>query len=285
MNILYGISIKEEVVREVHRTVKSLQAFIFISRLSFLNSLIFRANYFVDILSNFLFLYLSIELWTYIYSDSNVGNSLGLLYVLSYVSIARTISKTDMDFVWHIQNRVLNGEIASELVRPIKLSSYLMAQEIGRYIGHILLKVMPVYVCTLLFFDIYVPSQLVSFVLLFISVVLSFFLLFYINYITAIMAFWITKLFSLSIFKDQTIRLLSGSIVPLWFFPAQWIPVLQFLPFSGITYVPVSIYLETNSIEKTAWLILSQLFWIFALSLASRRLWSRAVRNISINGG
>ncbi|MFB5763589.1 ABC transporter permease [Paenibacillus medicaginis] len=262
-----------------------VKTFYYIARQSFLNSMVFRANYFIDFFIDIVFIYLSVSLWSVIFMDNPENSIVSKSELITYMGLARIVARIDMGFVWEIQNRILNGEIASELTKPINIKFYHFSQEVGSYFNNLIIKILPIYLLMIIVFDMKTPINITQFSLFLVSLLFSFLLIFNINFITAIMAFWITKLFSLSVFKDQTIRLLSGAIVPLWFFPDSVLSVVKYLPFSGIVFMPINIYLNKITNEEIINAFLVQIIWIIVTSSIGRYLWFRATRRISINGG
>lgn len=263
----------------------TLATFGILIRQAFLQATVFRANYAIGLLSDLLFVYLSIEVWTELYSGQPVAGGLTIPQLITYVTLARIIAPIDMEFVQQMQQRVLSGEIASELIKPIPLSGYMLAQEIGRYLSRLLLRVLPIALFVLLFTGMTLPQSPVYVLLFVVSVALSFWLMFGINYIAALMAFWVTQLFSINVLKGQTVRLFSGALVPLWFFPASALPLLKLLPFASVAFVPIQLFLERVTLKEACFDLCLQLLWGGIIWWLGRRIWNRAVRQLSVNGG
>lgn len=263
----------------------TLATFAVLIRQAFLQSTVFRANYLIGLLSDLLFVYLSIQVWTVLYSNQILESGPTTIQLITYVTLARIVAPVDMEFVQNMQQRVLSGEIAGELIKPIPLSWFLLAQEVGRYISRLLLRVLPIALLVFFTISLSVPDSPIYILLFVVSIILSFIIMFSINYITALAAFWITQLFSINVLKGQTVRLLSGILVPLWFFPAAALPVIELLPFASIAFVPIQLFLEEISIVKACYSLALQLAWGIIIWQIGRWMWSRAVRQLSINGG
>jgi ABC-2 type transport system permease protein len=83
----------------------------------------------------------------------------------------------------------------------------------------------------------------------------------------------------------QLIRILSGSFVPLWFFP-QWVQkVSAFLPFIYIYQTPLSIYIGKINVKQAFQSMLIQFVWILILSFILSRIWKKACRMVTVQGG
>ncbi|MBN2984746.1 ABC transporter permease [Cohnella algarum] len=262
---------------------RSLAAYYIIARQAWQNAMVFRANYFITLSREILFIILSIELWSALYV-SPIG-SLKFHQLITYLALTRMITTIDMEFVSVVQKRVLTGEIASELVRPIDYSIYLLCQEAGRYLHKLMFLIFPVYVFVFIMIGIKPPASVLTACLFGISLVFSFLIMFYINYITALSSFWITQLYSLNIFKGQIVRFFSGFYVPLWFFPEHLGEVIKWLPFSSIVFIPINIYLQDSFSAMVGLFLFVQLVWTVLLVLISRWIWNKAVFQITIGGG
>jgi ABC-2 type transport system permease protein len=81
------------------------------------------------------------------------------------------------------------------------------------------------------------------------------------------------------------IALLSGSFIPLWFFPDWARKVLSYLPFASIYHAPLSIYIGKIRDLEALNTILLQAVWMIALFICSRFLWSRSKRHLMVHGG
>lgn len=261
------------------------QTVYFIARQSFLNSIAFRAAFFTSFFIELAFIFLSILLWTAIAQGSDSVGGRSIQELITYMGIARLIVPIDMDFVTQVQQRVLSGEIISDFLRPVKTSFLYFSQEVGRYLHRLFLHVLPIYSLVYVIVGINLPSNLTTLLLFLISICLSFILMFYINYLTSLMAFWITQLFSLNVIKGQTVRFLSGYLVPLWIFPASFIEFLKYLPFASVVFIPIEIYLGKLETTTIAIYLSLQIGWIVVFIFLSGLVLKKATNKIAINGG
>jgi ABC-2 type transport system permease protein len=86
-------------------------------------------------------------------------------------------------------------------------------------------------------------------------------------------------------FMAPMVNILSGSIVPLPFFP-NWIQSILFLqPFAGLVDIPYRIYFgNLTGIAALAGLV-QQLIWTAIILLIGRRLLARVMSRIQVQGG
>ena len=85
--------------------------------------------------------------------------------------------------------------------------------------------------------------------------------------------------------KGFIMKLLSGSIFPLWFFPAGFRRVLELLPFMNIYQLPLGIYIGQYSMEEILLRTALQMVWCGALWLLFDILQKKASAVVLIQGG
>ncbi|WP_068776144.1 ABC-2 family transporter protein [Paenibacillus sp. FJAT-26967] len=252
---------------------------------SFKKTLVFRANYFIQLASEFIIVFLSVQLWEGIYNANGDLVKQSLSQMITYMALARLVAHIDMEFVRGVQERVISGAIGNELIRPMEHSWYLFAQESGRFVSRLLTLSLPIYTVVFFVLDINVPKDPLVLLLFFISLTLSFAIMFYINYFVAILAFWIQHLFTLNVLKNNLVRFLSGIYVPLWIFPVSVVVLVEYLPFAMVAFVPIQIYLQQYSIAKSVAFIGIQGFWLIVVYVWAKWMWSIMVKRIEISGG
>ena len=77
----------------------------------------------------------------------------------------------------------------------------------------------------------------------------------------------------------------SGSIFPLWFFPAGFRSVLELLPFMNIYQLPLGIYIGQYAMDEILLRTALQLFWCVALWLLFDILQKKMAAAVLIQGG
>jgi ABC-2 type transport system permease protein len=83
----------------------------------------------------------------------------------------------------------------------------------------------------------------------------------------------------------MSLILFSGMLIPLAFFPAGLRTLAEWLPFQGIVYTPVMIYLGQIQGQALLPALVVQVGWVALLWIGARLFWSRAVRALDVQGG
>ena len=99
------------------------------------------------------------------------------------------------------------------------------------------------------------------------------------------MAFYLKNLWGADILKECIINFLSGATIPLAFMPVGLAKVLEFLPFSSLSYTPVMIYMGMYSYIEIAIRMGMQVFWLCFMIVMSKIVWKHAVKRLCSQGG
>ena len=85
--------------------------------------------------------------------------------------------------------------------------------------------------------------------------------------------------------KKHLLRLLSGSIIPIWFFPPGVARVLGALPFVYIYQLPLSIYIGRGDRAQQLSQMRIQLIWLAVLAGLFFLVQNRVTRKVMVQGG
>ncbi|HHK7830017.1 TPA: ABC-2 family transporter protein, partial [Streptococcus pneumoniae] len=88
-----------------------------------------------------------------------------------------------------------------------------------------------------------------------------------------------------NLLKNSLVAFMSGSLIPLSFFPKIIADILYFLPFSSLIYTPVMIIVGKYNISQMIQAVLLQLFWLLVMIALSQIIWKRVQSHITIQGG
>jgi ABC-2 type transport system permease protein len=118
-----------------------------------------------------------------------------------------------------------------------------------------------------------------------VSSLFSFAILWLMSAMVGMVSFWVAELGNLGMVKDAFVRMLSGSLVPLWFFPAGVQNISEWLPFQYTYQTPIGIYIGMTSASDAVKAIGIQGLWIGILSLLLAWIWKRARSKVMVQGG
>ncbi|WP_194288289.1 ABC-2 family transporter protein [Agrobacterium tumefaciens] len=209
-----------------------------------------------------------------------------LTAILAYAIIASTILSTwEYDrIIRNFDQSLRSGTITSDLMRPIYHPLYLFLLSAGQHFGKTAVLSVPVCACALLLSGA-LPEVGISIVVFLILYLVSICIAFLLNIIFAFLTTVGFSALSCEWVLRGLLQLLSGSLVPLWFFPQTVQNFAAYLPFAWVTYYPASIYAGTMSASKGVGFFAGGVFWILALGAIAAVWWNAILRRTVAGGG
>jgi ABC-2 type transport system permease protein len=228
--------------------------------------------------------YILRALWTALYAQNAAPLNLPLHAMITYATVAMLMSLIlEVDGTRLIREKIREGTIATDLMKPISLPLYFFSDGSGQTLLHALL-VVPSLLFALLMVHIDVPPLSVFAVFL-LSLSIGYCVNFLVNFLMNSLAFWTLETFSVQLVVRWASDLLSGQIIPLTFFPGIVGRLVFALPFAAIYSTPLLIYVGV--IPRAAWLssLAVQLLWLLLFGALCALVWSAASRKVVIQGG
>jgi ABC-2 type transport system permease protein len=271
------------------RLPESLVRYAGVAAASFKEKLAYRFDFFTASLLSLVTAALLSYLWRAVYRSS-VGIEMPLETLITYVCVGQAISMTRLSWLqrrstYQASGKILSGDIIIDLARPLDYQLLQLSDAVGFFFSEMLFINIPSYILFLVVFGIDLPVSPEAAVGFVISLLGAFLLMFSLNYLVAMAAFWTYSALGLIYAKRAIVDILAGSLIPLSLFP-QWLKgISEALPFQGIAYVPLSIYIGTIRGSQIWLSILKQFAWALAMMGLMRLIWARASRRITIHGG
>lgn len=184
-----------------------------------------------------------------------------------------------------IMQAVEKGTIAIDLMRPVNVFGVFLAEDVASVISHVFQNLLPIVLVGSLFVRIPKPASAVSFGLFLISMLLAFGINWLIACMFGMLSFWAVSMDALYQVKKHLIRLLSGSIIPLWFFPEHIGDVLECLPFACLYQLPLNLYIGKYDTMQLVHSFLVQGIWFVFLLVLFFLLQRRVLHRVMIQGG
>ena len=241
---------------------------------------------FTDLLQMYLQMLVFRQVWIALYGgqDAHAGVTLAqaVTYQLVNVIVVRLFSTW---IVWSANHWIRSGDIVFQITRPTYYGHILLFQFIGQALTKLLTTSVPMFVVTCLLFRPTLPSSAAVWVSFGISLGLGFLTAFYLDYILSLIGFWTTELGGLFWAKESIIMILGGTYLPLWIYPPLLRRILAFLPFQGISYTPVAIFVGQIGLSQVPRAFVVQIAWLVILVAGSRRLYASAMKRLAVQGG
>ena len=247
----------------------------------------YRFNFFTAILGALLTMALLYYLWSAIYHSATAMN-MSYQALITYVCLGQAFS-----FARPGQRRVMTkigygirrGDVILDLIRPTDYQLLVFSETLGAYLMEIAMVSLPSYLLALLVFGIDLPASPEAALGFVISLMGALFLIFSLDFLVGLTGFWTFSVWGLGYAKIAVIDILAGTIIPLTLFPEWLRRIVLVLPFKGMAYTPLAIYVGEITGRAIWTSILGQFAWGVGLMLLTRLLWLWARRRIEIQGG
>jgi ABC-2 type transport system permease protein len=256
-----------------------------ISLASMKKEFMYRAHFISVLISSMARLAVFWFLWIAIYKFSSNGLMQGFTFeqMITYSAISTMISYSLTTWLeFFIEEDIKTGRISNILTKPVNYIFFRIYDEFGRMLFKLFTRIIPISLVAFLILGIAVPSN----PLFFISVAISFLINLCFSLLVGLWAI-VSKgsIWGMSKTVQAMNEVLSGSLIPLYFFPAWFTSIAYALPFQAVFNIPLSIYIG----KITGYDILSgigiQLVWLLVLSLVVFLAWRYTKKRIMVYGG
>ena len=244
----------------------------------------YRMEVFTNVGSLLVRLYLMKAVWTALYAQNAAPAGIPLHAMVTYTTVALLMSLVlEVDGTRPIRDKIREGTIATDLMKPISLPLYFFSDGVGMTLLHALL-ILPTLALALFMvhIDVPPPAVLAAFAL---SFLLGYLVNFFLNFLMNGVAFWTLETFAIQLMVRWASDLLGGQIVPLIFFPGLLQKIVLALPFAAIYSTPLLIYLGTIPPSRYAAAMGLQAAWGAAFALLSWLVWRAAANRVVVQGG
>ncbi len=254
-------------------------------KMTFKQNTAYRIEWLLGILNSIIQIFISIAIWKALYGNRQTVNGINFSVIATNFIISLGLSSIFSTNDFAIQQKINDGSIANELLKPIDFRKILLAQTLAQIAFKFLSNFLPTFLITSLVFGILPPAGIVNFLLYLLSMLLGFCVLWSLSLIIQMTAFWIINVWSISTIKNVFVKVLAGAALPLYFMPEPIMKIIRFTPFDSIYHIPLQIYLGNASSEQIILCFLKQIVWIAILYSISILMWNCGSKKIIVQGG
>ncbi|MFN2461639.1 MAG: ABC transporter permease [Candidatus Velthaea sp.] len=261
-----------------------LEPYVEFGRKAFSREATYRVEVFTNLGSLLVRVYLLRMLWTALYAQNAAPAGIPLHAIITYSTVALLMSLVlEVDGTRIIRERIREGTIATDLMKPISLPFFFFSDGVGQTLFHALM-IVPALALALLIvhIDVPAPGTLAVFAM---SFALGYVVNFLMNFLMNAVAFWTLETFAIQLMVRWVSDLLSGQIVPLVFFPGLLQRAVLALPFAAIYSTPLLIYVGTIQPHDYARALMVQAAWLVVFTGLARLVWQAAQRRVVVQGG
>ncbi|MFC4101442.1 ABC transporter permease [Paenibacillus xanthanilyticus] len=258
-------------------------------QMGFQNSLEYRLDFMLSLVSAVFPVVIQYFLWTAIYESSQEGVVYGYTYsqMITYTILAAVVTKLiGTGFEYDVLDDIKNGGLNKFIVKPIGYFFYRAACFFGSKLMFFLISglLIAVALATLQFYVglLIRPSNIALFAL---AVVFALALNFLIFFCIGTVSFWLTDVYHLFEAARIVIIVVSGGIFPTDILGPVVGRVLDWLPFAYTINFPVDVMNGRLGFAGIMEGLALQLVWIAVLTVIANLLWRRGMKSYSAVGG
>lgn len=246
----------------------------------------YRANMLMYLLYWLISPIVYLAVWTSIASAKGSVSGLTPNDFITYYMTLLVVDQLTSNIIIHIfAYKVQDGSLSSELIRPIHplLTNTLMNNLASKALY--LLVFIPLWsVLWLLYRPDYSAVSLTNLLIALPAMLLGFMVSFLLSATITSLAFWTTRIYSLSEFYYAISLLFSGQFVPLQLMPQFIQAAAEFLPFQFFLYFPIQIILGRLTQAQILQGFVTGALWLVVVWFLFRWVWREGLKRYSAVG-
>lgn len=184
-----------------------------------------------------------------------------------------------------IADAVKSGSIATDMIKPVNLFGMYLAEDMGNLVICFFRSTLPIFIVALVIFGLPVPASAQHFLLFLPSFALGYGINWTFSALFAMISFTAIDLGPAFSVKYHFVNMLSGALVPIWFFP-EWLKMaVNCLPFVYMFQTPLGIYIGKYSVSESLLALGVQAVWFTVLTAMVVFAQKRIEKRVLIQGG
>lgn len=263
-----------------------MKKYVYVVKTQIIRSFIYSFNVYGNIIMQTIIMITSAFFWRALYGESQMVQGVEMNGMLTYIVLSSMLSVLLFTNVERrIEQSVMKGTVATDLMKPINIFGVYLAEDAGSVIALVFQNLLPIFIIGSLLIKVPKMADVSLLPMFIISVAESILINWLLAALFGMVAFTAVNIDALIQVKKHLVRLLSGSIIPLWFFP-EWLErILRMMPFVYIYQLPLSIYIGRGSRSELAAQMVIQLVWMVALTIAFITAQRLVTRKVMVQGG
>jgi len=265
-------------------------AYVEFAKRAFSREATYRTEVFTHIGSIALRVYLYFVLWTALYKGHGTQAGFSLQDTITYATLALLLGLIfGVNGAYVIREKIREGGIAIDLMRPISVPLYIFADTAGQT-GFAIVQIVPALLLAMLLLGLNhthleAPASVGAAFAFVLSVGLGFVVNYFLDLMMATITFWTMEIFGIQLMVQFITSLLAGAVVPLQFFPGGSAAIAEASPFAAIYSAPISIYIGQYAGAQIWSTLAMQAMWAVVFGVFAMLLWHVGERRVVIQGG
>lgn len=221
--------------------------------------------------------------WHAIYINKETIGTRSFSQMIVYVILSTSISSVFIyPSIFFMSQEIKTGNVIYLLIKPINYQIQFVFKHFGIFVFMCILITPMFVIFSAITSNIIIPHNILFFI---ISLILGLLTMATFNFILGSICFWTESCDGVSYLKTVIIELCSGALIPLDFFPSYLRRFVEYLPFKGIVYTPISIFQYNYTIKEFFGQCMFQILWVCLFVILGKIIFNKAQKIVMINGG
>ena len=263
-----------------------MRLFFELVKLSARRQITYRAATFAGLVTNFFFGLLRAAVMVALYGARQEVGGITLQGAITFTGLSQaSIAFLSLFGWWDMMRTVYNGQVGSDLLKPMDFFKFWMAQDFGRSLVNLLGRGMVIMVFYALAFEISYPKQPGQWAILIFAMLLAWMVSFAWRFLVNLAAFWVPNAVGIGRMLYSLSWIMSGFMMPLAFYPDWFRSICYLTPFPYMLNTLIEIYLGVLQGPQLLNALLMQALWIVILVGLNQLVLRAGVRRLVILGG
>ena len=262
-----------------------MRAYLEFAIKKFQNKMTYKLDFFMGIVNTAITIAVYLCIYRALYGNAIEVDGITIQMVATNFVISLGLSSAFEYNEMFLQDKIKDGSISNEFLKPVNFIFRLLSENMGEGCFKIIFHFLPATIFTLLYTSLCPPKSLVHFVVMILSVLMGYLILWLISLIIQTWSFWLFSVWGIITIKNVFVKILSGTMLPMWFMPQALKKIIALTPFESIYFTPVQIYLGELSGMEVLNKMGIQLIWIGILGCIAAFFWKKGGKKLVVQGG
>jgi ABC-2 type transport system permease protein len=262
--------------------MNSLIKFWCIFRFVWIERMVYRINFFLEILSVILSSLIIVLVWLAIYKSSGRGviGGYSIQEMVTYLLGGGLINSFILTTAENPETSqsIQEGTLSTMLIKPFSPYWVWFVRDLGSKAFFFLLGLVGYFGVFFFFRNYLLLPGFGNFGLFLFSLMLAALLQFLIFECLSLLSFWVENTYGIRFTMRVIMEVIGGAIIPLSFFPIILQKIFLLLPFPFLIYLPMRIYLGKIETDMVPLELLKEAGWIVCLAFLNSIVWKKGVR-------
>lgn len=259
-------------------------------RLRFSMGLQYRAAALAGVVTQFAWGFMLIMVFHAFYETDPEAFPMTLSATVSYLWLQQAFLA--LFATWMMENEifdsVVNGNIAYELCRPVRIYHMWFSRSLANRISRAMLRCLPILLVAAILpepYGIQAPASGMHFALFLITLLLGLLVTVAFCMLVYGLTFFTISAQGIRMVFASMLDFFAGGVIPIPFFPEKLQAVIELSPFAAMQNVALRVYSGSMTVAQMQRTVALQVFWLIVLVFCGNLLCRYAERKVTVQGG